>query len=280
MRRSHVPLVSLTLVGALLLFVAPASAQAVNRDLFDRLNTQLLYVALPLTVFVEIILVYAVLRFKDNPDPKPTIADPPLEITWTVATAVILLFVGFSAYTVLGSPYVSPAGNVAADPGSPDAMPQDAVVVNVTAYQFGWEVHYPQTNTTTQGELVVPTDREVYLRLQSADVIHSLFIPDWGIKQDVFPGQTTLVHTRVYQPGVYRLYCAELCGVGHSRMTGNATAVSEQKYRSWLDAHRNETGVTTAPQPRTGQTPEDPVPEPPTNVSNVTNVTNVTNATS
>jgi cytochrome c oxidase subunit 2 len=127
---------------------------------------------------------------------------------------------------------------------------------------------------------VVPTDREVYLRLQSADVIHSLFIPDWGIKQDVFPGQTTLVHTRVYQPGVYRLYCAELCGVGHSRMTGNATAVSEQKYRSWLDAHRNETGVTTAPQPRTGQTPEDPVPEPPTNVSNVTNVTNVTNATS
>ncbi|WP_255150873.1 cytochrome c oxidase subunit II [Halorarius halobius] len=249
MRRRRLGTLALAALAVVWLFAAPAAAQSVNRDLFEQLNTQLLYVALPLTVFVEVILVYAVVRFRGNPDPKPTIADPPLEITWTAATAVILLFVGFSAYTVLATPYMSPAGSAAAAVENPETAPDDAVVVDVVAYQFGWEARYPAANVSTQGELVVPTDREVYLRLRSQDVIHSLFVPDWGIKQDVFPGQTTLVRTRVYEPGSYRIYCAELCGVGHSRMRATATAVPDSTYREWLDDHRNETGVTDAPRP-------------------------------
>lgn len=272
MRRRRLSAFAIACLAALVVAVEPAAAQSVNRDLFDQLNTQLLYVALPLTLFVEIILVYAVVRFRDNPDPRPTIADPSLEITWTVATAVILLFVGFSAYTVLGSPYLSPTQNVAADPPAADSVPPDAVVIEAVGYQFAWEFRYRAANVTTRGELVVPTDRDVYVRLTSEDVIHSLFVPRWGVKQDAFPGKYTLIRTKVYEPGTYRAYCAELCGVGHSRMRANATAVSNATYRSWLDAHADQHGVTDVPVPENGSgtPPPEDVPDAPENASDVT----------
>nr|WP_216824806.1 cytochrome c oxidase subunit II transmembrane domain-containing protein [Salinigranum rubrum] len=94
------------LVGTL---TSPAAAQSVNRNAIDDLNEQLLYVALPLVLFVEVTLVYALYRFRNNDDPQPTTKDPALEITWTAATGVILVFVGISAFFVLANPYISPA---------------------------------------------------------------------------------------------------------------------------------------------------------------------------
>jgi len=241
-------LAAAALVAGLVVAVEPAAAQSVNRDLFDGLNRQLLYVGLPLTVFVEIILVYAVVRFRDNDDPKPTSTDPALEITWTAATAIILLFVFVAAFSVLASPYMAATGAAAAT-GDVDATPEDAVEIRVVGYRYGWEFRYPAANVTTQGELVVPTDRDVYLNMTSTDVIHSLFVPEWGIKQDVFPGKRTYIRTQVYEPGGSRLYCTELCGSGHSRMTGNATAVAPDTYRAWLDEHAGERNVRAAPTP-------------------------------
>jgi cytochrome c oxidase subunit 2 len=72
-------------------------------------------------------------------------------------------------------------------------------------------------------------------------------VPRWGIKQDVFPGQRTYVHTRVTEPGSVRLYCTELCGAGHSQMTGNATAVAPDRFAAWLAANEDRRGVRTAP---------------------------------
>ncbi|MFB6118781.1 cytochrome c oxidase subunit II [Halosegnis sp.] len=236
------------LLGGVLVLAEPAAAQSVNRDLFEGLNRQLLYVALPLTVFVEVILVYAVVKFRNNDDPLPTSKDPALEITWTAATAIILLFVFVAAFTVLASPYMSATGAAAATTQA-DAAPDDAVEVRVLAYQYGWEFRYPSANLTTQGELVVPTDREVYLNMTSADVLHSLYIPEWGIKQDLFPETHTYVRTNVYEAGQVRLYCTELCGAGHSRMTGNATAVSPAVYETWLATHAGEQNVRTVPTP-------------------------------
>ena len=141
--------------AAALLFATPVAAQSVNRAAIDELNTQLLYVALPLTLFVELTLVYAIYRFRDNDDPRPTVDDPALELTWTTATAVILLFVGVSAYVVMGNPFLTPA---AAAP-APDAPPD--VVVEVDAYQWGWSFHYRDANVTTQDRLVLPVDTNV-----------------------------------------------------------------------------------------------------------------------
>ncbi|MFC7137779.1 cytochrome c oxidase subunit II [Halobaculum litoreum] len=186
------------------LAAAPAAAQSVNRAAIDNLNEQLLYVALPLVLFVEITLLYAVYRFRDNDDPKPTTKDSPLEITWTAVTGIILLFVGISAYFVLANPYITPA----AASGPTVETQGDPVEIDVVAYQWGWEFRYPDANVTTQGEVVVPRGRGVVLTLHTRDVIHSFYAPDLGIKQDAVPGQETTIRTRATEVGQFRVYCA------------------------------------------------------------------------
>lgn len=227
--------------GICLLWVgsAPVAAQSVNRNLIDTLNTQLLYVAFPLTVFVEVILIYAVFRFRNNENPRPTLDAPPLEITWTIATAIILVFVGVSAYVVLSSSFVSPE--------TAPANETNDETIRGLGYQWAWQFTYPEANLTTQGELVMPANRDVRLRITSADVLHSLFIPEFGVKKDAFPGQYTVIRTRVHETGAYRAYCTELCGVGHSLMRANVTVVNQSTYREWLRNHEDERNVTDVP---------------------------------
>jgi cytochrome c oxidase subunit 2 len=215
------------------LLATPAAAQSVNRAVIDDLNEQLLYVALPLTLFVEVTLVYAVYRFRDNDDPRPTVDDPALEITWTAATGVILVFVGVSAFFVLSNPYLTPAAAGAADPAGGDATGD--LEVEVLAYQWGWEFHYPDANVTARSRLVLPVDTDVRFVLASADVIHSLYVPELGIKQDVFPGHESVARTRATDTGEYRLYCAELCGSGHARMHATVDVRNGSAYRAWLE---------------------------------------------
>ncbi|WP_380678390.1 cytochrome c oxidase subunit II [Salinigranum sp. GCM10025319] len=222
-------------VTAVALLSTPAAAQSVNRSAIDDLNEQLLYVALPLVLFVEITLIYALYRFRNNDDPQPTTKDPALEITWTAATGVILLFVGLSAFFVLANPYITPS--VA---GQTDAANENTVEVEVVAYQWGWEFRYQGENVTTQSRLVLPRDRDVAISLVTRDVIHSFYVPKLGLKQDVIPGQTTRLRTRATETGEYRLYCAELCGVGHTRMHGTVSVVSQEEYEEWLDDQRAE----------------------------------------
>ena len=224
---------AIAVVGVVALLSTPAAAQSVNRSAIDDLNEQLLYVALPLVLFVEITLIYALYRFRNNDDPQPTTKDPALEITWTAATGVILLFVGLSAFFVLANPYITPSAA-----GQPDAGNENAVEVEVVAYQWGWEFRYQGENVTTQSELVIPRDRDVSISLVTRDVIHSFYVPKLGLKQDVIPGQTTQLRTRATETGEYRLYCAELCGVGHTRMHGTVAVVSQEEYEAWLDDQR------------------------------------------
>jgi cytochrome c oxidase subunit 2 len=225
--------------GALLVVLAtPAAAQSVNREVIDELHTQLLYVALPLTLFVELTLVYALYRFRDNDDPEPTVDDRALEITWTVATAVILVFVGVSAYSVMANPYVTPTPADAADADADD------LVIEVLAYQWGWQFTYPN-GVTTRDRLVLPADADVRLVMESTDVVHSLYVPALGLKQDVVPGQRRVARTRATAPGEYDLFCAELCGAGHSRMDGTIRVLDRTAYDAWL-ATRSAGGVGNA----------------------------------
>lgn len=217
------------LVVAVVLFTTPVAAQSVNRSVIDDLNEQLLYVALPLTLFVEITLLNAIYRFRDNDDPSPTVDDRALELTWNAATAVILVFVGVSAYFVMSNPYLTPTA-------AADAPGQDApgVEVDVTAYQWGWQFHYPEANVTTANRLVLPKGKDVRFNLTSEDVIHSLYIPGLGVKQDIFPGRSQIARTRPTETGEFRLYCAEFCGDGHSRMQATVDVRNESAYEDWL----------------------------------------------
>jgi cytochrome c oxidase subunit 2 len=233
MRRSRAVGALACLAVAVAVVPAPVAAQSVNRAAIDDLNTQLLYVALPLTLFVELTLVYAIYRFRDNDDPQPTVDDPALEITWTAATAVILLFVGLSAYFVMANPYITPRAAAAPADASTGTGSGD-MVVEVDTYQWGWEFTYPGESVTTRDRVAIPVDRDVRFRLESRDVIHSFYVPGLGLKQDVFPGGQQVARTRATRTGSYDLFCAELCGVGHSRMDGTVRVLNESAYDEWV----------------------------------------------
>ena len=86
-------------------------------------------------------------------------------------------------------------------------------------------------------ELVLPSGREVDLRLHAQDVIHGFAIPELRLKQNAVPGQSIHVHFTPTTPGTYAILCTQLCGLGHFRMTANLRIVSPQDYDLWLAAH-------------------------------------------
>ena len=230
MRKIRLALVSLLAVIAVGLSADPVAAQAsASAELINGLNNKLLWVAIPITLLVEGILLYTVVKFKNNDEASPTQENRRLEITWTIATAVILLFVGVASYGVLADQ------NVTYQPQAEDAA-GDPVVVHAEAYQWGWEMSYPKAgNFTTGNEIVVPKDRPVQVQVTSRDVIHGFHAPELGLKQDALPNQVNTIRTVPYEEGTYQGYCSEYCGVSHSQMYFTIEVVSEEEYQDWRD---------------------------------------------
>jgi len=111
--------------------------------------------------------------------------------------------------------------------------PEDSMPVYVTAKQWMWKFAYPEGSRSIT-TLYVPVRRPVKLIMTSRDVIHSFYVPDFRIKQDVVPGRYTTVWFEVKEPGTYQILCAEYCGTGHSTMRGEVVALEPGDYESWL----------------------------------------------
>ncbi|UPM45166.1 cytochrome c oxidase subunit II [Halocatena salina] len=229
------PLVIL-LVGLVVTVIAviplpTAGFNSVSEALLRTLHRRLLLVAVPLALLVEGLLFYAAIKFHGNDDPKPTEERQTFEITWTVVVALILLFVGASSYLVLGDPMVSTGPDVTNSPRT--------VNVHVTGQNWFWEFTYPDEGVTTTNTLVLPSNRTILFRVTSKDVIHSVHIPALGVKQDAIPGRTNTFKTNGTKTGTYRLYCAEFCGTGHSKMLATVEVVSPGEYRRWLHQQKH-----------------------------------------
>ncbi len=120
--------------------------------------------------------------------------------------------------------------------------PPGAMVIQVTAKQFNWEVRYPgpdgafgtPDDRVLMDELHVPVGQPVRLELSSRDVIHSFFSPHLRVKQDVVPGRTIPVWFEATRPGEYELPCAELCGFGHSGMKGSLRVHDPDGFQRWV----------------------------------------------
>jgi cytochrome c oxidase subunit 2 len=238
MNRTRFWLVSLFSVAALAVVAQPAAAQAsVTAELINGLNERLLYIAIPITILVEGILLYTVLRFKKNDEPSPTKENRKLEITWTVATAVVLLFVGVASYGVLANENVTFQG------GEEDIAPQENdVLVHVEAYQWGWRMSYPQENvqlSSAAPTVVIPEGQDVYFRITSTDVLHAFAVPEMGLKQDAIPGQNNTLKTVATEQGVYQGYCTEFCGVAHSNMYFEIEVVSQSEYQDFIESRQS-----------------------------------------
>ncbi|RDI70926.1 cytochrome c oxidase subunit II [Halopelagius longus] len=239
MRKTRLALVPLLSMLAMALVALPVAAQpSSSAQLINELNGKLLYVAVPITLLVEAILIYTVVKFRNSGNPLPTRENRRLEITWTIATAIILLFVGVASYGVLAD-VTHVSGQSAADVGIEEEQ-ADPVVVRAEAYQWGWEMSYPEAgNFTTGTEIVVPKDRPVVIRVTSRDVVHAFHVPELGLKQDAMPGQVNVINTVPYETGTYQGYCAEYCGVSHSQMYFTMEVVSQDQYQQWLSEQQN-----------------------------------------
>jgi cytochrome c oxidase subunit 2 len=116
-----------------------------------------------------------------------------------------------------------------------------ALAISVTARMWWWEVHYRDPvsgrEIATANEIRIPVGRTVYLGLNAADVIHSLWVPALAGKRDMIPGRVTGLTLRADKPGVYRGQCAEYCGTQHAHMALHVVALAPAEFEAWL-AHQ------------------------------------------
>lgn len=149
-----------------------------------------------------------------------------LEIVLTAAPVLILAAIAAFVFYKL--------------PGIEDVPPAQAggrLQVKVEARQYYWQFEYPGGEVSID-RLVVPVGQVVTLDLTSPDVIHSFWVPELGGKIDTIPGRTTHTWFRARREGVFKLRCAELCGIEHAHMTGAVEVVGRAEYARFLAAHK------------------------------------------
>lgn len=116
-------------------------------------------------------------------------------------------------------------------------VPENAYEVKVEGAMWSWHFIYPD-GVETFNELRVPVGKPVVARLTSKDVVHSFFIPDFKVKEDLMPGRITYLWFYPKEPGEHLITCAEYCGVMHSGMRGTIIAMPENEFNNWIAAEK------------------------------------------
>jgi cytochrome c oxidase subunit II len=147
----------------------------------------------------------------------------------------------------IAAPMLSDAAPMLSDVAAPDepkrlygignrtAGAEDPIdlIVNVTGMQFAWLFEYPEQGITT-GELYIPEGKRIRLKMKAVDVIHSFWVPQFRLKQDVIPGEETRLQFIATKLGTYPVFCAELCGSYHGGMRTTAVVQSESEFAEWV----------------------------------------------
>lgn len=123
-----------------------------------------------------------------------------------------------------------------------------SLTIEVTAHQWWWELRYMDSDVhkifLSANEIHVPVGERVRIKLNSADVIHSFWVPSLAGKMDVIPGQTNVTYIRADEPGTYLGECAVFCGDEHARMEFRVVAQAPKDFEAWKNQQLQE-----APQP-------------------------------
>lgn len=174
-------------------------------------------------IMITIVIFVIKYRRKSEEDVTPVIThNSILEVTWTIVPIILILIVfswGFRGFLSLTTP------------------PANAYEIHVTAASWLWEFEYPGGGSTVN-EVFVPVDRPVKFIMRSDDLLHSLFVPDFRIKQDVLPNRYTTAWFEATETGESILYCSEYCGTGHSDMLATVHVLSREEFEEW-----EETGL-------------------------------------
>ena len=193
----------------------------------------LLITASVVVVVITILVLAAWARARSRPAGGAVMAGGHRGFSWIVWGGIvvpsIILIVAFAFTLVTLKAVAEPAGAPVA-------------TIRVVGHQWWWEVHYesaaPDQAVTAANEIHIPVGEPVQFELESADVIHSFWVPQLAGKTDMIPGQTNEMWIEAKQPGVYTGTCGEFCGAQHAHMLLRIVAESPDQYTAWLAGQR------------------------------------------
>tara|TARA_Y100001968_G_scaffold330037_1_gene380811 strand:+ start:478 stop:1302 length:825 start_codon:yes stop_codon:yes gene_type:complete len=234
----------------------PAGAST-NAPIYDELSMVLFAIGTILFIGMVAFIIYSLVKFRSRPgqegDGLAIEGNITLEIFWTAVPAIIILFIGLYSYDIydrMGG--MQPLGHNAHDhkgmnaneriwggigSGTIDSTNNSIVAslpVEVTAQQFAFLFHYPKGDIIS-GELHVPINQQVSMRMDSKDVIHAFWVPQFRIKQDIIPGQPTILNFTATKTGRFPIVCAELCGPYHGGMRSTVVVEDQSDYQEWFE---------------------------------------------
>ena len=180
-------------------------------------------------VGITAVMVYFLFKYNKKRHPKADTSitgNNKLEIIWTVIPTIIVMIMFYYGWAGF-----SPMRNV----------PKDAIAVKAVARMWSWTFEYP--NGKKSDKLIVPFNKPVKLDLTSVDVIHSLYVPAFRIKEDVVPGRNNMIWFAANKLGSYDLFCAEYCGLRHSYMFTTVEVVDDAAWQEWIKTPEGESDL-------------------------------------
>ncbi len=181
-------------------------------------------------VLISAVLVGFSIKYRRKSEDQETAYithNPIIETIWTIIPTILLMVIfawGWIAFKELRNP------------------PAEAIEVNVVAKQWLWEFEY-FTGKKSLNELFVQQNKPVRLIMRSDDVIHSFFVPQFRVKQDILPGNYTQLWFTPTKVGTFDLLCAEYCGSGHSKMLAKVNVLSPESFVRWEKGDEFEDGA-------------------------------------
>jgi cytochrome c oxidase subunit 2 len=183
--------------------------------------------------------VYAVWKFRAAPDDEedgsPIHGHTGLEVVWTAVPAALVTAISIYSGVVLVQV---------------ERIPAEHRVIEVTAQQFAWSFTYPESKVTS-GQLALPINQPVELKLTAKDVIHSFWVPEWRMKKDAVPGIETDVIVTPTKLGTFTVICTELCGLGHAAMRAQALVLTQAGFERWLNKEKEAAAAAGSAQGKT-----------------------------
>ena len=173
-----------------------------------------------IVLLISTLIVYFAVKYRRRSEsemPSQITGNDRLEFAWTIipfGMFMVFFFWGANVYLNLVQP------------------PSNSMQVYVVAKQWMWKFEHAEGQQEIN-ELHVPLGRPVKLIMTSQDVIHSFFVPDFRIKQDVLPNRYTTTWFQATKTGQYRLFCTQYCGTEHAQMTGYVYVMDPAAYQQW-----------------------------------------------
>ncbi|MDC3170869.1 cytochrome c oxidase subunit II [Prochlorococcus sp. AH-716-E13] len=225
---------------------------SINAPIYDELFKILFIIGLIIFIGMTIAVIYSLFKFRKRKDQYgdgiALEGNLSLEIVWTIIPSIIVLIIGLYSYNIydrmggmkeLNHSHEMMTSNTekiwaGISQASNNEVASNNLSVEVTAMQFAFLFNYPRGEFIS-GELHVPVDHKVSMKMESKDVIHAFWVPEFRIKQDIIPGQPTIVNFTPTRVGKYPIICAELCGPYHGGMRASIIVEEESDYKDWFN---------------------------------------------